>query len=116
MESGEELEPGPLQAAMDYWGMSPVYGEGYKSTKAGTVDRGDEREAVYADTLQQIAASSPKAEHVYVMGEIGFGGIPKMGEPIESETYVDRGIIDWSGLLSMGPCPVPAGDSDDDWF
>jgi hypothetical protein len=114
IEAGEELEPVPLQAAMEYWGMAAVYGEGYKPTKAGTVDRGDEREAVYADTLGEVAASSPKAEHVYVMGEIGFGGIPKMGEPIDPETYADGGIIDWSELPILEDCPEPLND--DDWF
>lgn len=109
IEAGEELEPIPLQAAMKYWGMPAVYGEG--PMVAGYVDRGDEREANYISNMQDIEVNP--VEHIYV-GDLGAGGIPKRGKPLEPDDYKDLGIIDWGELSFVDSCPEPLND--DDWF
>lgn len=109
IEAGEELEAEPLVTAMRYWGMPEVYGDG--ATVAGTVDMGDEREAIYASSMQELAGNHNPVEHIFV-GDLGGGaGVSRMSEDSDPSDYVDKGTIDWDKLLAMGPLPQT-----EDWF
>jgi hypothetical protein len=103
----DPVEKELLRLAESYWQKAGGYSAGME---AGSVFRGDERVAIHARSMGELANSVNSASHVYV-GDLGVGGIPKFGEPQEPSDYVDKGIIDWSELLAMGPLPQT-----DDWF
>jgi hypothetical protein len=104
----DPLEREALKIAESYWQKAGGYASG--GIEAGSVFRGEQREAIHAGSMQELASNVSPVEHVYV-GDLGAGGIPTLGQPIEPSDYQDRGIIDWDYLLGMGSLP----DSDD-WF
>jgi len=113
---GAESDPGEIAAlrtAEEYWQKAGGYAvSGW--TEAGSVFRGEPREAIHATSMQELAQAVTPVEHVTVVGELGAGGISKMSEPSTPDNYVDRGTIDWDLLLGCGQAPEPVGD--DDWF
>ena len=109
----DPVEKVALQAAERYWQRAGGYAaSGY--TEAGSVFRSEPREAVYANSMSELAQAVAPVSHVTVMGVLGAGGIPTMSEPTTPGNYVDRGVIDWDFLLGHGSVPEP--QTDDDWF
>jgi len=107
-----ESDPGELTAlrtAEEYWQRAGGYASG--GMEAGSVDKGEEREAIMAGSMRELATAVSPVSHVQVMGSLGAGGIPTHSEPTTPDNYVDRGIIDWDFLLASGPAP-----ESDDWF
>ena len=113
-----EADPGEraaLQAAEQYWQRAGGYASsGW--TEAGSVFRGEPREAVFATSMSELAEAVSPVAHIGVMGALGAGGIPTMSEPTTPENYVDRGTIDWDFLLGCGAAPTPDPLTDDDWY
>jgi hypothetical protein len=104
----DPVEREALKVAESYWRKAGGYASG--GMEAGSVFRGEQREAIHAGSMQELANNVSPVEHVYV-GDLGAGGIPKFGKPVEPSDYVDRGIIDWGYLLGMGSLP-----ESEDWF
>lgn len=105
-------EKAALQAAEQYWQRAGGYASG--AMEAGSVFRGEPREAVRAGSMRELADAVSPVAHVAVLGGLGAGGVPRMSEPTTPDNYVDRGTIDWDFLLGCGRPPEPEGE--DDWF
>jgi len=101
-----------LQHAEQYWRRAGGYASG--GIEAGSVFRGEKREAIHAGSMRELADAVAPVAAVTVLGNLRAGGIPEMSEPVTAGNYVDRGIIDWDFLLACGTAPMP--ESDDDWF
>ena len=97
-----------LEIAEQYWMRAGGYASGME---AGSVFRGEGREAVRASSMSELAKNVSPVSHVVVMGGLRAGGIPEKGEPVEPGSYRDTGIIDRGHLLSQGPLP-----ENEDWF
>lgn len=109
MEAGvAEEDREALGHAYEYWMMAGGYAG---NMEAGSVDRGDAREAIVVKSMGELAKAVSPVSHVRVMGGMSAGGVPTMSEAVDGDGYVDRGIIDWSLLLSQGPLPET-----EDWF
>ena len=97
-----------LETAYSYWQGAGGYAG---SMEAGSVFRGEPREAVHANSMQELAAAVTPVSHVTVMGGLRAGGIPSMSDPVKTGEYRDTGIIDWGHLLGQEPLPET-----EDWF
>lgn len=100
----DPAEKEALKAAEQYWQNAGGYAvEGF--TEAGSVYRGEEREAVLASSMRELASAVEPTSSVAVMGTLASGGVSSESAPVDAGDYVDRGIVDWDMLLSMGPLP-----------
>lgn len=97
----DELEA--LRLARSFWG-------GSSGIEAGYVDRGDEREAIYASSMKEISDNVSPQGQFESFGRLSTGG----GSFSENGMGFDPGVIDWDMLIGMGPPPEPT--SGDSWF
>jgi hypothetical protein len=103
-------EKAALRTAEEYWQRAGGYATaGW--TEAGSVFRGEPREARKAVSMAELASEVDPVTHIGVIDSLRHGGIPTKSEPTAPGEYRDSGIIDWSFLLSMGPLPET-----EDWF
>lgn len=100
----EDMEA--LEYAEAFWRKAGGYSG---AMEAGSVFRGQDRVVRNAGSMAELVGSPASA--VVVMGSLAIGGVPTMSAPVDGESYADRGIIDWSLLLSQGPLPET-----EDWF
>ena len=106
----DPTEKAALRTAEEYWQKAGGYSTpGF--TEAGSVFRGEEREARVAGSMSELASEVQPVSTVGVMGSLRPGGIPSKSEPMKPGEYVDTGIIDWGHLLGFGPLPET-----EDWF
>ncbi len=101
-----------LKVAESMWAKNGGFGSGL--TVAGTVDRGEPRQAIRAKSMRELTGG-PRVAYVTVSGSLRAGGVPSedtIREPGSIGRLAD--MIDWDALLSMGPAPEPVSDSD--WF